>query len=114
VTRYRKRPVEVEAIQWTGKNTDEVAAFLGADLLGQERSMDGPLIVRTQNGPVTVTRGEWLIRGVQGEHYPCRPDVFEATYEIAAPAGWPERSPTGGQARPVTTEEIQRAQGASG
>jgi hypothetical protein len=86
VTRYRKRPVEVEAVQWTGANTDEVRAFLGTDFLGHmEDAGSGRLsrvTVATREGSLVAKPGDWLIRGIQGEHYPVADDIFLATYEL--------------------------------
>lgn len=93
--RYRKKPVVVEVIQWTGENADEVMAFAFADTRWQEAldsaEVNGPgightpaigtLDIPTLEGMMTAQPGDWIIRGVQGELYPCKPDVFAATYE---------------------------------
>jgi hypothetical protein len=83
--RYRKKPVVIEAVQWTGKNLGEVAAFCGNALGPIERRMDYKLKVRTLEsgeGYHEVDDDDWIIRGVKGEIYPCKPDIFEATYEL--------------------------------
>jgi hypothetical protein len=78
IRRFRKKPVVIEAVQWTGRNGAEVQGFLGDDFLA---ASDDRIEVRTLEGPITASVGDVLIRGVNGEHYPCKPDVFEKTYE---------------------------------
>lgn len=89
---FRKRPVVIEAIQWTGTNTDEVLAFGNtgpAPLWGDDFKIDADkseVLIRTLEsggGWFHVGLNDWIIRGVQGEFYGCKPDVFEATYEPA-------------------------------
>lgn len=86
VVRYRKRPVTIEAFQWTGDNQ----AFL--DWLNdpaRDHSLEafdyhadtGELKIKTLEGVMTASLNDWIIQGVQGEVYPCKPDIFEATYE---------------------------------
>ncbi len=80
---YRKRPVTVDAVQFSGDN------FTEADLFGGGASgpvfYDGAhLKIRTLEGLMLVSPGDWIIRGVKGEFYPCKPDIFDATYEPAA------------------------------
>jgi hypothetical protein len=86
--RFRKKPVQVEAVRWDGENADEVAEFIGRDGKIEERRVAGPgrglqpgIVIHTLEGDMTATVGDWIIRGVQGEFYPCKPDIFEATYE---------------------------------
>ena len=81
--RFRKRPLEVDAIRFTGNNAFEVWAFMGReDLLSNTelQTTDHP-VIETREGDMTLTPGNWLIRGLSGEYYPCRQDIFEATYE---------------------------------
>ena len=83
--RFTKKPVTIEAIQWTGKNLREVIAFTDgppdtpmeayADMVAR----DG-LKIHTLEGKMLANVGDWIIRGVKGEYYPCKPDIFEATY----------------------------------
>jgi hypothetical protein len=83
MARYRKRPVEVQAVQWTGNNMGEIASMFTADLkaISPMGRSGETLSIRTLEGTMTAQRGDWIIRGVQGEPYPCKPDIFEATYE---------------------------------
>jgi hypothetical protein len=77
---FRKRPIEVRAVQWRGSNWDEIAAFDPA--VRCSVSADGThLMISTLEGPLRATIGDWIIEGVQGELYPCKPDIFVATYE---------------------------------
>lgn len=76
IARYRKKPVEVEAVQWTGENWQEIKDFAGSDV-----AFDGRLYVFTLEGTLKADIGDYIIKGVKGEFYPCKPDVFEKTYE---------------------------------
>jgi hypothetical protein len=82
VQRFRKKPVEVEAMQWKGNNFSEMWEFTGKSAHVRTDVADG-LIVYTLEGPLSASRGDWIIKGVQGEFYPCKPDIFEQTYEAA-------------------------------
>lgn len=106
----RKLPVEVSAIRWNGLNTEQVKAFVG------ERQRYGPEAVPTGTGKcgfllsrqaservetdrgeavvfdrfhgwVPVRLGDWIIRGVRGEFYPCDPEAFDGSYEFVDPLG---------------------------
>jgi len=77
--RYRKKPVEIDAIRWTGENRDEVEAWSG----GEVRCEGSVAVVRTLEGELRGHAGDWLIRGVAGEFYPCKNEIFLATYEPA-------------------------------
>ena len=76
--RYRKRPVEIEAIQFTGDNADAVADFAYGQI-GYASSEK--VVIETLEGSMTGSVGDWIIKGVKGEFYPCKPDIFAATYE---------------------------------
>ena len=87
-TRWRKKPVEIEAIQWLGEeNCEAVFAFIGLPHSDEEQD-HSVLLIPTLEGTLEASPGDWIIRGVQGEHYPCKPDIFDATYE---PASRPEQ-----------------------
>lgn len=77
--RFRKRPVVVDAIQWTGENDREVAEFLGLPTDRRYREFS----ILTLEGQMVVSLWDWIIRGVEGEFYPCKPDVFALTHEPA-------------------------------
>lgn len=80
MSRFRKKPVVVEAVQFTGKNDAEIKAFVGNDGFDPEDTRPSWRI-RTLEGVMRADVGDWIIRGVKGEFYPCKPDIFEATYE---------------------------------
>jgi len=69
--KFRKKPVVVEATQW----------FKMGDHPKVEEAINGAPIIMTLEGPHIVSPGDWIITGIKGEHYPCKPDIFEATYE---------------------------------
>lgn len=77
--KYKKKPIIIEAIQFTGENHEEVGRFAGLAVSRQGRN--GKLVVKTLEGTMIVSPGDFVIRGIKGEYYPCKPDVFEATYE---------------------------------
>lgn len=78
--KFRKRAIVVEAVKWTGANCEEVFAFIGATHEPHDDEID-EVVIPTLEGDMTASIGDWIIRGVQGEHYPCKPSIFEATYE---------------------------------
>lgn len=78
VHQYRKKPVEVSAIQWTGHNNKEVRDFTGGNV---KPALSGRVYIDTLEGRLEIKPGDYIIRGVKGEYYPCKPDIFEATYE---------------------------------
>jgi hypothetical protein len=85
---YRKRPVVVEALLFDGQNHDEVADFVmaegrrhGDDSVSGQMAGDVHLVIHTLEGDMRADPGDYIIRGVQGEFYPCKPDIFAATYE---------------------------------
>lgn len=83
---YRKKPVEIEAVRWTGDNILEVSQFMcpvEPIYVGKQFSNADELIaIDTLEGRMVAKIGDWIIRGVKGELYPCKPDIFEATYEF--------------------------------
>jgi hypothetical protein len=75
--KYRKKPIEIEAVQWTGSNADEIEEFIGQVW----KAAPDRIRINTPEGTMVATPGDWIIRGVAGELYPCKPDIFEQTYE---------------------------------
>jgi hypothetical protein len=73
--KFRKKPVAIEAVQWF-KMGDHPAVEC------DEYGTTGP-VIKTLEGPLHVSPGDWIITGVKGEHYACKPDIFAATYEAA-------------------------------
>ena len=88
IKRYRKKPVAIEAIQFTRKNWGRVVEFTKGKArdLTIERRPDGKAtcIVDTLEGFHIANEGDYIIKGVKGEFYPCKPDIFVQTYEEVA------------------------------
>lgn len=80
--KYRKKPVVVEAVQWTGDNIHEIYLFSGRPDFFVERPGD-LLTIETPEGNMKAKYGDYIIKGVAGELYPCKPDIFKETYEPA-------------------------------
>ena len=81
VQRYRKLPVVIEAFEFTGDNVRELYGFSEGKVYQTGR--DHSLVIRTLEGEMRVSSGDFVIRGVNGEFYPCKPDIFWKTYERA-------------------------------
>ena len=83
--KYRKKPVVIEAIKFTRNNFEEVKKFTEGKAIGfrTERHIGGKCYceIATLEGFITATEGDYIIKGVKGEFYPCKPDIFEQTYE---------------------------------
>lgn len=77
MAKYCKKPVEIEAIQWNGENELEIKAFVGDAAKFTATS----LAIKTLEGTMIAQVGDFIIRGVDGEFYPCKPDIFEKTYD---------------------------------
>ena len=76
--KYRKKPVEVEAVRWDGNNHKEVIDFAENKIWFDEL---GNIWIATLEGDMVAKKGDYIIKGVQGEFYPCKPDIFAETYE---------------------------------
>lgn len=102
--KFRKKPVVIDAIRWTGANVQEVTTFLSGfevHVVNVGESPDAPpvrcigrfdyttmqptIAIETLEGTMKAIPGDWIIRGVKGEFYPCKPDIFAATYESVTP-----------------------------
>lgn len=83
MSKYRKKPVEVEAMQFTrdSESAEFVAAWCSGALYRLPDDTVSQIRIGTLEGEMVAAPGDWIIRGVQGEFYPCKPDIFEATYE---------------------------------
>jgi hypothetical protein len=120
--RYRKKPVEVEAVQLSWQTWNEVCEFLGdtpvhggwvdpASGEFTEGNIPPPhlspddaeigCLIPTLEGDHLARQGDWIIKGVKGEFYPCKPDIFEATYEFATQPTQAAPTPTD---KPVSPE----------
>ena len=85
MAKFRKKPVEIEAVKFTRHNWDEIKSFTNyaAYTLTIEGRINGiaTCIIPTLEGPHNATEGDWIIKGIKGEFYPCKPDIFAATYD---------------------------------
>lgn len=84
--KYRKKPVVIEAMQLPAINedaTEELIDFLNSMDRNYDWSSerDGCLVIKTLEGDHLAQPGDYIIRGIKGEYYPCKPDIFEATYD---------------------------------
>lgn len=82
MTQFRKKPVVIDAVQWSGDITtaDKILDF--ANETGQVIGFRGDtLVIYTLEGPMMASPNDWIIRGIKGEIYACKPDIFEQTYE---------------------------------
>lgn len=85
MAKYRKIPVVIEAVQWTGDNIKEIYDFTLNDKNNRSITItDNPekaIYIETLEGTMKASEGDYIIKGVQGEIYPCKPNIFEQTYE---------------------------------
>lgn len=85
--KYRKKPVVIEAVQFTDDYADTIIAlqeFMQSDLRVSYEKPESPVIkIETLEGVMEASVGDFIIKGVNGEFYPCKPDIFEKTYEAA-------------------------------
>lgn len=87
--KYRKKPVVIEAMQWNGNNLASIIAFTGLHESAEKWTFEQyedvvrneGLKIFTLEGTMSADVGDWIIEGVKGEHYPCKPDIFEQSYE---------------------------------
>jgi hypothetical protein len=82
--KYRKKPVVIDAVQWTGKNGPQVQKFLGGDQSPAGWVKGGYVEIGTLEGLMVASLDDWIIKGVKGEFYPCKPDIFAMTYDPSA------------------------------
>ena len=76
--KFRKKPVVIEAVQFDGENSQEISTFMSCQFPAME---NGKMLIGTLEGVMSADVGDWIIKGVSGEFYPCKPDIFEKTYE---------------------------------
>ena len=76
---YRKVPVKIKAIKWDGTNFGKIALF--CNKIVQANPNKAELLIDTLEGSMKVSLGDYIIQGVHGEYYPCKPDIFKKTYE---------------------------------
>ncbi|QKN87984.1 hypothetical protein Abraxas_045 [Acinetobacter phage Abraxas] len=94
----RKKPVEVYAVQWLGtpESLENVLLFMGLDVVIDpntaanfnamyDRAMESGLSIETLEGTMTASLNDYIIQGVNGEYYPCKPEIFVKTYDVVLP-----------------------------
>jgi hypothetical protein len=88
VQKWRKKPIVIEAIQWSGENKLEVLAFCGAYAkISYNDVLDSDYCeISTLEGYMIASINDFIIKGVNGEFYPCKPDIFAKTYELVPPS----------------------------
>jgi len=88
MNKYIKKPVEVEALQ-IHENTSEIKEFIGenGDTYIDDEERKTVVVIYTLEGDMKATDGDYIIKGVKGEFYPCRGDIFEETYELVGGQG---------------------------
>jgi hypothetical protein len=80
MTFYRKKPVVIQAVQWTGENSTEILHFCSTCYITSSGKTKD-LIISTLEGDMSASAGDFIIKGVKGEFYACKPDIFDMTYE---------------------------------
>ena len=81
--KYRKKPVVIEAVQWSGNNLNEILDFMKDKQPNYYEDDEKKLLtIQTLEGNMIASVGDYIIKGVKGEFYPCKPDIFEQTYEV--------------------------------
>ena len=86
MAKYRKKPIEIEAIQLTNESIIEIinwtTDYISIEIDTDENDNIIGMIIPTLEGTMKASMNDYIIRGVQGEFYPCKPNVFEQTYEL--------------------------------
>lgn len=77
--KFRKKPVVIEAVEWAGSNAKEICDFMQWRNVSHDEKTG--LVIHTLEGNHYAMPGDMIIKGVAGEFYPCKPDIFAATYE---------------------------------
>ncbi len=82
--KYRKKPLVIEAIQWTGDNFQDVMLFAAGASIAHD-FVDDVITIPTLEGQMEASKGDWIIKGIVGEFYPCKPNVFRDSYDLVGP-----------------------------
>lgn len=78
--KYKKKPVIIEAVQWTSRNIEEIERFTGNK--ARYNLVLNTFEIETLEGIMIANVDDYIIKGIKGEFYPCKPDIFEQTYEL--------------------------------
>ena len=112
--RYVKKPVVVQAVEYNGANKEEIEAFVEKKLDTVYTELKEPLELKipTLEGDMKASKGDYIIKGINGEFYPCKPDVFEKTYDIIENAERPQtfgEKAVGITFNPSSSDEVHEA-----
>jgi hypothetical protein len=77
--KFKKKPIIIDAIQYTGDNATEILHWMFPDLENDAEANE--LTIKTLEGEMKVSKNDWVIKGVNGEFYPCKPDIFDKSYD---------------------------------
>ena len=77
--KFRKKPIVIEAFR---PGIDEMPDWMSEQPGFELWTCFDKAVIKTLEGDMKVTKGDWIIKGIKGEIYPCKPDIFEATYEV--------------------------------
>jgi len=110
---YRKKPVVIKAVQYDGNfrcldifGISEVWNFI----VSKDEEGNQCIKISTLEGEMTASKGDYIIRGVKGEFYPCKPDIFEMTYELASTSSQTERMYSEEEVRLMLSESFKASQ----
>lgn len=81
IQQFRKKPIVIDAVQFTYETAIECVDFIGSNVTTRTFQGQPILVILTLEGEMTARLGDWIIKGVNGEFYPCKPDILEKTYE---------------------------------
>jgi len=84
IKKYMKKPVTIDAVQWNGDNTKEIYDFVGNSITvpyEDRNDNHSKIVINTLEGPINASVDDFIIKGIKGEFYPCKPDIFEISYE---------------------------------
>jgi len=76
--KFRRKPAVIEAVQWNGENIKEILEFADSSFIDKDSYT---LKIKTLEGTWTAERGDWIMKDINDEFYPCKPDIFDETYE---------------------------------
>lgn len=80
IQRFTKRPVTIDAVRWDGRNREGMGAFCPSAVFS-DNAQHSSFLIPTLEGMMMADAGDWIIKGIKGEFYPIKPDIFEETYE---------------------------------
>jgi hypothetical protein len=83
MNKFRKKPIEIEAIQFNGWNFEKITNWMLDNITDEiyPSCFKETMVIKTLEGDMIASVGDYIIKGVKGEFYPCKPDIFEQTYE---------------------------------